>query len=46
MPSSVPPMFADDPSSATLPSSHEAPRADAARAAEAPEPNDLQDGGG
>ncbi len=44
MPSSVPPMFADDPSSATLPSSHEAARADAARTAEPPEPNDLRNG--
>jgi len=37
MPSSVPPMFADDRSSA-LPSSHEAPRDDVVRAAEPPEP--------
>lgn len=42
MPSSVPPMFADDRSSAALPSSHEAPRADAA---EPPDPNDSQNGG-
>ncbi|WP_413624777.1 hypothetical protein [Luteibacter sp. Lutesp34] len=38
MPSSVPPMFADDRSSAALPCSHEAPRADVVRAAEPPDP--------
>lgn len=44
MSSSVPPMFADDPSSATYPSSHEAPRVDVAHAAEPPEPDDRRTG--